>query len=77
AAGGALVFHAGTRHRPGNGYETAGGRVLTVVGAGVDVATAHARAEAAADAIDFAGVQRRRDIGADPSSAVRLVAAGT
>ncbi|MBA2701081.1 MAG: phosphoribosylamine--glycine ligase [Chloroflexi bacterium] len=77
AAGGALVFHAGTRHRPGNGYETAGGRVLTVVGAGVDVVTAHARAEAAADAIDFAGVQRRRDIGADPSSAVRLVAAGT
>ncbi|MEJ7749572.1 MAG: phosphoribosylamine--glycine ligase, partial [Candidatus Limnocylindrales bacterium] len=26
AAGGALVFHAGTRHQPGNGYETAGGR---------------------------------------------------
>jgi phosphoribosylamine--glycine ligase len=57
----ALVFHAGTR-RDGDQVVTAGGRVLVVVGQGPDLATARARAYAAADQIDFAGCQRRGDI---------------
>jgi phosphoribosylamine--glycine ligase len=60
---GALVFHAGTR-RAGHGWETNGGRVLTVVGRGRDVGEARSRAEAAADAITWPGMQRRHDIGA-------------
>jgi phosphoribosylamine--glycine ligase len=62
AAGGALVFHAGTRHAPGGGFETDGGRVLTVVGQGPDLAAARVAAERAADAISWAGMQRRGDI---------------
>jgi phosphoribosylamine--glycine ligase len=42
---------------------TAGGRVLTVVATGRDVAAAADAAHAAADEIRFAGAQRRRDIG--------------
>ncbi|MEW5992689.1 MAG: phosphoribosylamine--glycine ligase [Chloroflexota bacterium] len=66
-AGGALVFHAGTvaRRRPEGGYGTNGGRVLTVVGRGPDLAAARAAAERAADAISWDGLQRRRDIAAD------------
>ncbi len=60
---GALVFHTGTRPAPG-GWETAGGRVLTVVARGVDLASARASAEEAADGITWEGMQRRRDIGA-------------
>jgi phosphoribosylamine---glycine ligase len=65
AALGALVFHAGTVGRPGGGYGTNGGRILTVVGRGPDLATARAAAERAADAIAWEGLQRRRDIAAD------------
>jgi phosphoribosylamine--glycine ligase len=63
---GALVFHAGTRRRAGfdGGFETSGGRVLTVVGRGPDLATARALAETAADAISWPGMQRRMDIAA-------------
>ena len=61
---GALVFHAGTRLRPDGGWETNGGRVLTVVGRGADIAGAKAAADAAADAIRWPGMQRRHDIGA-------------
>ena len=46
------------------GWATNGGRILTVVGRGPDLAAARAVAERAADAIDFAGAQRRHDIGA-------------
>ena len=63
-ATGALVFHAGTIRRPGGGYGTSGGRLLTVVGQGPDLAAARAQAERAADAIDSEGIQRRRDIAA-------------
>ena len=63
--GGALVFHSGTRPAPDGGWETAGGRVLTVVGRGVDLASARAAAETAADAIQWPGVRRRHDIAAD------------
>ncbi len=62
---GALVFHGGTARDDAGAYRTAGGRILTVVGRGPDVAVARAEAEAAADLVAFHGVQRRHDIGAD------------
>jgi len=65
AAGGALVFHAGTVSRPGGGFATNGGRVLTVVADGPDLASARAAAERAADRISWDGLQRRHDIAAD------------
>jgi phosphoribosylamine--glycine ligase len=58
----ALVFHAGTVHRPQGGWGTNGGRVLTVVGRGADLQAARDAAERAADAITWDGVQRRHDI---------------
>ena len=64
-AAGALVFHGGTTRDEAGDYATAGGRILTVVGRGPDVATAGAEAESAADLVAFLGVQRRHDIGAD------------
>jgi phosphoribosylamine--glycine ligase len=64
-AAGALVFHAGTRRVQGEGrFETSGGRVLTVVGRGPDLAAARGVAETAADAISWPGLQRRTDIAA-------------
>jgi phosphoribosylamine--glycine ligase len=64
--GGALVFHAGTASRQdGTGFETNGGRVLTVVGRGRDLVGARAAAEAAAEAVTWGGQQRRHDIAAD------------
>jgi phosphoribosylamine---glycine ligase len=63
AAGkGAMVFHAATR-AAGNGWETAGGRVLTVVGRGPDVQAASEVADRAAGSVSWPGQQRRRDIG--------------
>ena len=64
AARGGLVFHAGTARGPGGGWLTSGGRVLAVVGRGPDLAAARAAAEHAADAVDWEGMQRRRDIAA-------------
>jgi phosphoribosylamine--glycine ligase len=64
-AAGALVFHGGTARDDAGSYRTAGGRILTVVGRGPDVAVARAEAEAAVDLVAFHGVQRRHDIGAD------------
>ncbi|MGH2474480.1 MAG: phosphoribosylamine--glycine ligase [Candidatus Limnocylindrales bacterium] len=73
AATGALVFHAGTTRRPDGRFATAGGRVLTVVGRGPDIAAAQRGAEAAVDLIAIDGAQRRHDIGADalPTGAAR------
>ena len=65
---GATVFHAATRSA-GDGWETAGGRVLTVVGRGPDVGTASDVAEGAAAAIGWPGLQRRHDIGRTPVAA--------
>jgi phosphoribosylamine--glycine ligase len=62
---GALVFHAGTVARPEGGYGTNGGRVLTVVGRGPDLAAARGLAERAADAITWDGMHRRHDIALD------------
>jgi phosphoribosylamine--glycine ligase len=56
------VFHAGTARR-GDAVVTAGGRVLTVVGRGVDFHAAISRAYAGVDAIHFDGMQYRHDIG--------------
>jgi phosphoribosylamine--glycine ligase len=71
AASDGLVFHAGTRLGADGGFETSGGRVLTVVGRGGDLETARAAAERAADAIAWPGVHRRHDIGAVPVGAGR------
>ena len=57
------VFHAGTR-RQGEGWVTAGGRVLGVCARGPDLRAAIARAYAACDRIEVVGGQHRRDIGA-------------
>ncbi len=61
-ARGALVFEAGTARRDGS-VVTAGGRVLTVVGQGTDLAAAATAAYAAAELVQFRGRQLRRDIG--------------
>ena len=57
-----LTFHAGTR-RTTDGYESAGGRVLTVVGRGADHASARARAYAAVAEVGLDGGHYRTDIG--------------
>ena len=62
AVPGVVVDHAGTAMRDGR-LVTAGGRVLTVVGRGVDFAEATARAYAAVMQISFDGMHFRRDIG--------------
>jgi phosphoribosylamine---glycine ligase len=62
-ATGGLVFHAGTARDADGGYRTAGGRVLTIVGRGPDLAAARDQAESAAQVISFDGLQRRHDIG--------------
>jgi phosphoribosylamine--glycine ligase len=62
-ASGALVFGAGVARSDGGEIVTAGGRVLSVVGTGVDVAAAADMAYAAAGLIDYAGKWSRRDIG--------------
>jgi len=59
---GVTVFHAGTKLEDGK-VVTAGGRVLTVVGSGETFARAMARAYQGVDAIQFDGMQYRRDIG--------------
>jgi phosphoribosylamine---glycine ligase len=56
-----LRFHAGTVRR-GVGYESAGGRVLTVVGLGPDLATARGVAYEGVGGIGLAGGQHRTDI---------------
>jgi phosphoribosylamine--glycine ligase len=60
---GALVFGAGVARDDHGAIVTAGGRVLTVVGTGRDIAAAADMAYAAADLISYAGKWSRRDIG--------------
>jgi phosphoribosylamine---glycine ligase len=71
---GALVFHAGTTRDMDGGFRTAGGRVLTVVGRGPDIAGAREQAEAAAELISFDGLQRRHDIGLGVPAAAEVSA---
>jgi phosphoribosylamine---glycine ligase len=61
---GALVFHAGTSRDDDGRWRTDGGRILTVVGRGQDLAEARGAAERAADEIRWPGMQRRHDIAA-------------
>lgn len=61
--GEARVYHAGTRRTDDGGWETNGGRVLAVVAGGADRVAAVDRAHAEAAKVDFAGSQRRDDIG--------------
>lgn len=61
---GVAVLHAGTARDDEGRLVTAGGRVLSVTAVGPDVATARARAYAAADRIAFDGLQRREDVAA-------------
>ena len=60
-AAGALVFHAGTARHDGR-LVTSGGRILGVTGIAGDLGAARAAAYEAADRIEFAGMQFRRDI---------------
>jgi phosphoribosylamine--glycine ligase len=76
AATGALVFHAGTRARDGR-IETAGGRVLTVVGRATRFESAMAAAYAAVDLIHFDGMQYRKDIGRKAIDAAPVVPSTT
>jgi phosphoribosylamine--glycine ligase len=62
AVPGAVVFHAGTRRQNGD-LVTAGGRVLTVVGAGGTYREGIDMAYDAASRISFEGMQYRHDIG--------------
>src|SRR5690606_14207984 len=56
------LFHAGTTTREGK-VVTAGGRVFCAVGLGATVQAAQRDAYALVDAVQFDGVQARRDIG--------------
>jgi len=62
---GVTVFEAGTRaeSEAETGTVTSGGRVLCVTAHGADVEDAAKRAYRGVDAISFAGMQHRRDIG--------------
>ena len=73
---GVLVFHASTVARPQGGYGTNGGRVLIVIGQGSTLEQARERAEHAADAISWDGMQRRRDIAADLPQPTVAIGAG-
>lgn len=66
ASDGAIVFHSGTCRDADGAFRTAGGRVLSVVGRGPDLASAAASAATAADRVQGPGLQRRRDIGTEP-----------
>jgi len=60
---GVVVFHAGTARDASGHLVTAGGRVLTVSAVAPTVALAQQRSLAVCDLIQFAGKQRRTDIG--------------
>jgi phosphoribosylamine---glycine ligase len=56
-----LVFHAGTR-RAGDGWETTGGRVATVVGIGDDLGAARDAAYRAVGDVELDGGRHRSDV---------------
>ena len=60
-----VVFHAGTRRTAsGEGFETAGGRVLGVTARGATISEARDRAYRAVEKLRFEGAHYRRDIAA-------------
>ena len=62
--GATLVFHAGTQRGREGGYETSGGRVLTVVGRAPDLAGASSLAYERVAELELEGAQVRDDIAA-------------
>ena len=60
---GVMLFHAGTK-RDGARWSAAGGRVLSVVGLGADLAAARERAYAAVPRVAGAGLRWRSDVAA-------------
>jgi phosphoribosylamine--glycine ligase len=60
--GSVLVFHAGTRRGSDGAYQSTGGRVVTVVGRGTDLAAARQAAYAGVADVRLAGGQYRPDI---------------
>jgi phosphoribosylamine--glycine ligase len=56
------VLHAGTAIDPTLGLVSAGGRVLSIVGTGVDLGAASQAAYAGVDRVKLDGAQARRDI---------------
>jgi phosphoribosylamine--glycine ligase len=69
AESGALIFHAGTARDDDGTVRTAGGRVLSVVGRGADLASARGSATEAVERIHAWGLQRRHDIGLEAVAA--------
>jgi phosphoribosylamine--glycine ligase len=59
-----IVFHAGTSRDDAGRLVTAGGRVMSLVGMGSDLAEARERAYSAVGAVQFRGMQYRQDIAA-------------
>jgi len=70
-----LVFHAGTK-KDGQGWKTAGGRVLDVTGLGATLEEARTRAYAAVAKIHFEGMHYRKDIAAFERSAAATAKGG-
>ncbi|MFG1633272.1 phosphoribosylamine--glycine ligase [Pseudonocardia alni] len=62
-ADGEGVLHAGTRRRDDGAVVSSGGRVLSVVGTGSDLAAARAEAYARLEPVRLAGSHHRTDIG--------------
>lgn len=62
--GDVLVFHGGTRRIPDGGFVTTGGRVVTVVGRGSDLAAAREAAARGVCEIELEGAVARTDIAA-------------
>jgi phosphoribosylamine--glycine ligase len=58
-----LCFHGATRRRVDGGYEATGGRVVTFVGRGDDLATAREAAYRGVDGAALDGGQHRSDVG--------------
>ncbi len=59
----ARIYHSGTKKNSNGNWATNGGRVLAIVANGDTRQQAVAQAHAAVDCAQFAGLQRRRDIG--------------
>jgi phosphoribosylamine--glycine ligase len=60
--GGLLCFHAATRRTADGGYESAGGRVVTMVGRGPDLAAAREAAYRGVAGVELDGARHRSDI---------------
>jgi phosphoribosylamine--glycine ligase len=60
--GAVLVFHGGTRRARDGGWEASGGRVVTVVGRGTDLAAGREAAYRGVSGVELEGGQHRSDI---------------